>query len=225
MRGVQPSFQGPIRLDASFDAELFRRVLDEKGYTQAAITETLDLGHSEGSFVKATDRHSILKRTSESSEYHTLVRLFVLARTVPEDEASAALGPFPLSALENLGFLEKVPGGVRSPVLLMPHEGMLIVFDFWPQITGEAMRDDFVLGIGPASMALGYLTVRREAGRTLDLGTGCGIQALMAARHSREVVATDINVRALNLAALNARLNGLSHIELREGSLFDPVRD
>jgi methylase of polypeptide subunit release factors len=38
------------------------------------------------------------------------------------------------------------------------------------------------------------------------------------------VVATDTNVRALRMAAFNAALNGIEHIELREGSFFEPVK-
>jgi len=34
-----------------------------------------------------------------------------------------------------------------------------------------------------------------------------------------------VNRRALNLAAFNARLNGIDNLELREGSLFEPVAD
>jgi methylase of polypeptide subunit release factors len=57
----------------------------------------------------------------------------------------------------------------------------------------------------------------------LDLGTGCGIQALHAARHAARVVATDISPRALVLARLNAELNAVTNIEFRLGSLFEPV--
>lgn len=57
----------------------------------------------------------------------------------------------------------------------------------------------------------------------LDLGTGCGIQALHASRHAERVVATDISERALQLAAVNAELNEVDGIEFRLGSLFEPV--
>ena len=56
------------------------------------------------------------------------------------------------------------------------------------------------------------------------MGTGCGIQAILAARHSGRVVATDVNARALAFAAFNARLNGVENVEFREGSFFEPVR-
>jgi hypothetical protein len=57
----------------------------------------------------------------------------------------------------------------------------------------------------------------------LDLGTGCGIQAMHASRFSAHVVATDISERALRLAGLNVELNGIDGVEFRHGSLFEPV--
>ena len=42
---------------------------------------------------------------------------------------------------------------------------------------------DHVLGISSASTSLAQLTVREPFGRALDLGTGCGVQALHLAEH------------------------------------------
>jgi methylase of polypeptide subunit release factors len=80
-----------------------------------------------------------------------------------------------------------------------------------------------VLGAGRASITLANLTVRRRGETVLDLGTGSGIQALLAARHATRVIATDLNPRALNFAGFNALLNGVSNLELRQGSLYEPV--
>jgi hypothetical protein len=84
---------------------------------------------------------------------------------------------------------------------------------------------DHVLGISPASTSLAQLTIREPVGSSLDLGTGCGVQALHLARHSGRVVATDVNERALRLARLNAALNGIGNVDVRAGSFFEPVRD
>src|SRR5205814_2148722 len=67
------------------------------------------------------------------------------------------------------------------------------------------------------------LTPRRRVARALDVGTGNGAQALLAARHSAQVVATDVNPRALKYTQLNAALNGVANLETRAGSLFEPV--
>jgi hypothetical protein len=49
------------------------------------------------------------------------------------------------------------------------------------------------------------------------------LQALLAAKHCQQVVATDLNERALAFAGFNARLNGVGNIELRQGDAFAPV--
>lgn len=59
----------------------------------------------------------------------------------------------------------------------------------------------------------------------LDLGTGSGVLAMLAARlGARRVVATDVSARALKAAAENLRLNGLDWVELRRGDLYEPVK-
>ncbi len=80
-----------------------------------------------------------------------------------------------------------------------------------------------MLGISPASTSLAQLTLRHPVGRSLDLGTGCGVQALHLARHSGTVVATDVNARALEMTRLNAALNEATNIDVRDGSLLEPV--
>ena len=60
--------------------------------------------------------------------------------------------------------------------------------------------------------------------RVLDLGTGSGIGALVAARAGCSVVAVDINPAAVRCARINALLNQLeARIDIRQGDLFGPV--
>ena len=56
----------------------------------------------------------------------------------------------------------------------------------------------------------------------LDLGTGCGVQALHASRHARAVTATDVAPRALAMARATFALNGLD-VELLDGPWLAPV--
>lgn len=83
-------------------------------------------------------------------------------------------------------------------------------------------RPDYVLGVSPASTSLAQMTMRTAVDSALDLGTGCGVQSLHLARHADRVVATDINPRALELAALTAALNDVD-VDIRDGSLYEPV--
>ena len=67
-------------------------------------------------------------------------------------------------------------------------------------------------------------TAVADGADVLDLGTGSGICALLAARSARRVVAVDINATAIHCAGINASLNRLEQrIDLRHGDLFDPV--
>lgn len=89
----------------------------------------------------------------------------------------------------------------------------------------RAGERDFVVGFGPSPRTLARLTIRRPVRSALDLGTGSGLHALLAARHAERVVAVDINPRALAFAAHNARLNGIENVEWRLGSWLEPVAD
>ena len=60
--------------------------------------------------------------------------------------------------------------------------------------------------------------------RALDLGTGSGICAIFAAQGGYEVVAVDLNPKAVRCARMNAILNQLEgSITVRYGDLFAPV--
>jgi release factor glutamine methyltransferase len=64
--------------------------------------------------------------------------------------------------------------------------------------------------------------------RALDVGTGSGAIALSLLHEGpfAEVVATDPSTRALDLARENASRHGLlERLELREGRLFEPIRE
>ncbi|MDH5690330.1 MAG: class I SAM-dependent methyltransferase [Candidatus Bathyarchaeota archaeon] len=59
----------------------------------------------------------------------------------------------------------------------------------------------------------------------LDMGTGCGILAVLAAKKAKKVVATDINPYAIKCAEKNAKINCVEDkIEFRLGDLFQPIR-
>ncbi len=99
-----------------------------------------------------------------------------------------------------------------------------VVSDLTPGLDGGSRRVgiDHVLGVSPASTTLAQLAVRDPVDRALDLGTGSGVQALHLAAHSGQVVATDLNPRALAMARITAGLCGVQ-VDLRAGDLLEPV--
>lgn len=86
---------------------------------------------------------------------------------------------------------------------------------------------DFVVGPGPASFTLARHVRPHRNGRLLDLGCGSGIQGLLSGARRTDVVAVDINPRALAFTACNADLNGRSHVRTMLGDFLatEPDRD
>ncbi|MDN5806279.1 MAG: class I SAM-dependent methyltransferase [Brevibacterium sp.] len=113
-----------------------------------------------------------------------------------------------------------VPRGFRPG-----DENLYLVSDHGTLINPDVLDGDFVLGLGGAGRTLVSLTPREHVGVSADIGTGCGIQALLLARHSDRVIATDISERALHLTGLSAGLNGVTNIELRAGSMLQPLTE
>jgi SAM-dependent methyltransferase len=146
------------------------------------------------------------------------IRLLVLATPVPVQDAERTLGPL-YRLLTAAGALEQDGDEARGTIALVAHDDILVASD----VPTEDETAEFVPNVHRPSKLLAQLTVRRHAGRVLDLGTGNGIQALLAARHADEVVATDLNPRAVAFARFNAALNGRDNVEVRTGSYFEPV--
>jgi len=60
----------------------------------------------------------------------------------------------------------------------------------------------------------------------LDMGTGCGILGILAARRARAVIAIDINPYAVYCAKINAKLNGVERkMNILRGDVFQPIRE
>ena len=154
---------------------------------------------------------------ADGSPLSIIARLFCFGVPIERRLADTAFGALTVADLEDLGLVEAGDGLVRPLLLIRPHQGLLVASDLPGSDAG------IVLGAVPASETLARLTIRRPAARALDLGTGCGLQALLLAGHASHVTAIDINPRATALARFNAALNGMSHIEVREGSWFGPV--
>ncbi|MCE4025971.1 class I SAM-dependent methyltransferase [Microbacterium sp. Au-Mic1] len=168
----------------------------------------------------------------------TLGRLFVLGMPQPEADVAAALARTGVDGLETLGLGYRDDGVVVPAALIRPQSFVDAdgVGEWWIASDldelalhhmdgGGALPPDHVLGVGGASRTLASLVMPLEVERALDLGTGCGIQALLVSRHAGSVVATDISARALAYAELNAMLAGVHNIEFRQGSMFEPVAD
>lgn len=110
--------------------------------------------------------------------------------------ASVELHALGAHDVEYLGIQVHVPEGVFSPQPMS-------------QLLGRAVDQEV-----------------RHGERVLDMGTGCGVNAILAARRGAQVLAIDVNPAAVSAAELNARSAGVAdQIECRVGDLFEGIEE
>ena len=100
------------------------------------------------------------------------------------------------------------PASTSTSTPATPGEDWWVLSDLDADVRPGPLRTDHVLGVGNAATTLADATIRRPVATALDLGTGCGVQALQLSTHADTVTATDLSERALRFAATTAALNG-----------------
>ena len=194
------------------------QLLSEKDYSEEGLTgvlgappdRALDPDYLPSARYRARDENGPLGALAEA---------FLLGREVSVDGIRAALAPLDPQDLVRAGLLASAPSGVVAPLHILPYEGLLLAFD---PPDGSAGGEEVTAPV-PAARTLAAVTVRREVGSALDLGSGGGVQGLLLAPHADHVVLTDVSTRAREIAELNVALNDLGNVELRTGDWFDPV--
>lgn len=107
---------------------------------------------------------------------------------------------------------ERVVGGRRQETITVAHLGLRFVVppDVYPP--------------NPNGLAELVAAEVRAADRVLDLGTGSGINGIVAAATSTDVVAVDISPSAVSAARSNAERNGVTaRVRVLEGDLFEAI--
>jgi hypothetical protein len=200
-----------------------REALDKAGYTKSNISEVLNL-ETQGAVVTAADLVRISRRFG-GSPLETLIHLFVLGRPVSVELARGAVAPMALEEWVRLGLLQ-LTGSVVTPLYeLLLSEGLLLALPI-PSTRRPPSRETLELHRelrSARTWLLEQVTVRRPSSSTLDLTAGTGVHTLLAAGHSQEILAVDVNPRAVELISFNALLNGFSHIQGRAGEFPEAV--
>ena len=198
--------------------------LRDAGYSAHTVPDLL--GESAHRALGRGEFWPALRASTDGSPLATCIRLFLLGTTESAGAVRDALPATGIDAAVGSGVLEPEGDGFRSGLDIRPHADddadYLVVSDLDSDTRPGPVRPDHVLGVGAASVSLARAVIRRPVDTALDLGTGCGIQALHLSTHAGRITATDTNPRALALAAATARLND-QHWDLRRGSLFEPV--
>ncbi len=210
-----------LRAEALGEATLraLRERLVGAGYTAEALARAERI--APGAF-DALRLPLVMHRLAEDgSPSARLLALFAYDVAIERSDLEGVLGAELVAALAEARILHSVDAGkvlVVPQARLLPFEGDYLFCD------APHARSDSVMGPGPTTQALLRALPERMPERVLDVGTGAGTIALVAAtRGARRVVATDVSARAVEMARLNARLNG-REIECVAGDLLAPVR-
>lgn len=205
--------------------------LQAAGYTSDALREAWTL-EADAAIARGLRSPALRALGERSDALAVLARLLGLGVPQPVAHVDAAVPATRAAGLTRLG-LAAVEGDAVRPLAIVRPQAFAdeagdgewwIASDLDEAALGGPLPEDHVLGVGGASLTLARLQLPDAAGVGLDVGTGCGIQALRMRRGGADrVLATDVSERALRFTALNALLNGVDGIETRRGSLFDPV--
>ncbi|HEX7525270.1 MAG TPA: methyltransferase, partial [Gaiellaceae bacterium] len=193
------------------------RSLRAVGYTTEAIEELLGEDGPSADLAESVVYERRLPRTPIA----TTIRLLLLQRPVAVSDVATALGSESVDALLSLGLVTTEGGQLVPRARLVPTENIFLAFDGFSR--GQDDPPGWVSSFTPTAYWLASLTPRRRVERALDIGTGNGAHALLAAGHADHVIATDVNARALAFTQISAALNGIDNVETRLGSLFEPV--
>ena len=208
------------------DAPQVADALQRAGWSSGALDELL--GVTAQTHLDRDELTPLLRRTAGGSPLEVLARLFVLG--VPVAAAAARAAGLPASWLAADG-----TALVRLQAVL--HGGADVTVPHDPGRAATGVHPEQVLGVGAAALTLAAATPRRPVARVLDLACGGGIQALLAARHAGQLVATDRSPRAVAMTRLAAALADLPYDgpdgeqagtspvpwDVREGDLLEPV--
>lgn len=207
------------------DMARFREALGAAAYTSHGIGARIGAVAVEA--VRRNDFRALLRATTDRDPLATLIRLFLAGQTESVEAVEAALRPLSLAAATAAGIVERYGDGLHAGIDVDVYTGHTgedwwVVSDLDVDARPGPLRTDHVLGIGNAATTLAAATIRRPVGTALDIGTGCGVQALQLSTHARTVTGTDLSDRALRFAATTASLNGMDW-ELLAGDMLAPV--
>lgn len=224
--------QRPLFDLEKIDPDGIRRVgtvLREAGYTERGVTERLGIKDLSELRLVAYPYYS-KRKLRNRSQLDLAIALFTLQEEVTEEEISLLFDAAARRVLRDAKILvgDRTSRTWRSNVDICPvGDTRLFATDHrhshhqtW--LSARVPREP-VMYIGADSYYLARATIRKPVRSALDLCTGSGIHAILAASDAERVVGTDVNPRAINFARLNAMLNDSWNAVFLEGDLFGPV--
>lgn len=215
---MTPAFTFP---DPSFASDAtytqLRECLLGAGFSAHGIPQALGVRSLET--FRALPRPTMGAITSGGRPIDTFVRLFLMGEPVSSQALADAIAPMTVDDWSRAGIVN-IQGFYAFPTLGLALFDSLLLFHDCRNDVGP----NYVMGVAGTSSALAHQAIFAPGRLALDLGTGCGVLAFLAARTCERVLATDKNPRAVAMAKFNARVNAIDNVDFDVGDLFDPAK-
>ena len=192
-----------------------RRILTDAGYEEAAICRRAGMSRLDQIITSPARREQTppLEDTLDA-----LTWLLLEGRALPSGPSASLLPAGLAGSLAGFGLLLQSTDEIRCPVALYPAEHLYLVSDRISDAT-----DSVYPAMEANSRRFLDVLPRDKCKAFLDLCTGSGIAALVAARDfAISAFACDLGARAAQFAEFNRRLNGLTNLKVEQGDLYAP---
>jgi SAM-dependent methyltransferase len=227
---LQETLPPPPRYDLTEDRyAVLRAVFSRHGYEERTVLERVGAAALpdifEGGF------HEGIRSEAEDG-LDVLIHIFLLGRGLPRPVLEAKLGAEFVEACLGQGLLRDMVRQQRlfATVSIQPsvpeHEGLWIVSDRVvpaPEAMMPGGPDLVYPTVTPSAQVFLRFLPRRECARFLEVCAGCGPAATLAAEFAMQVVASDIDARAVDFARYNARLNETPSFRGVTASLYEKL--
>jgi|SRR5215469_11238848 len=210
----------PIHLGTESEFAVVRRFLQEAEFSELNIRSRvkceslLDLIH--------------LPEVEGSADVITmLIRLFLQHGSFALQETEAYIPEQVLAVFLSLGLLSlDDTGRIYSPTLLTPTESVFCASDRYRMVDGKAslIEDAVYPSSSPPTQTFVRFLPRGKCRRLLEIGSGSGVCAMLAARgYSEQVWASDITSRSTEFAEFNRQLNAIPNMTVVQGDMYAAV--
>ena len=210
-----------LQLDEQLIGSL-RTLLD--GLRYDAVQRSLRSSYFTWPFPQPDDFRRTLRTLPERQRL--AYELFMLGDSVCPQLLTHAWGTETVTALEQLGLLDRRPGGQLGTTgyAIVSFMGRYFVVSLNPYFP-DSRDPDTPIYIGPDSLTLAAAVLSLSpAPSVLDLCSGSGIQAILAASGAQQVVAVERDPHAAQVARCNVLLNGVAdRVVVHSGDLYATV--
>jgi methylase of polypeptide subunit release factors len=211
-------------LSADEEFAAVRQIFQRCGFDERGVTDRLeiqDIAHFKS--IRQGRRNAL----DLQSPIDALIRLFLDGEVVEDAAAAKLLPEGAMGSLAALNLVVGAPAGWRSTILIYPGFDLLMASDRAadPNRKEESLAPDAVYPAvieNTREFIASLPETKCEA--LLDIGTGSGIAALLAAsEYAHHAWGVDITARAVHFAEFNRRLNGIANTTFLEGDMYAQV--